>query len=281
MRNILFWLVMSVVVHLISWKFILEFIELIEKYAEYVLLYELKDYWLSKDESVLYLLSILAFTISFVIYQVLTGKWVFSTLRLHSRIDMNFEIYGILNRFKEPNFLYNVIISSVIMMLYILIYILSLLTPFGIGLLFASIEINTWEFLATVSCFIIICSLIMTRLLFAIPIVIIEDKSVWNGLVNSWIMTAHYRKWAKIWVTFFISISVVVMCIILVFSLIGLWVGSEANMYKYNRIFAIVFFATVATTATILTSVIYYCLKEGGDNVPSLDSNKAVGPKAG
>lgn len=227
-KYIPFWLVLAVVLHFISWKFVTEMGAALLKYIEYIFALQMevivKGYlkeFLEKLPENIYILpgeknevdflvdlvksSVIALG-HFALLQVIASRLIYD----HVCCEKEASIGGILQRIKTKNFFFHILRTIGITAIYDGILFAWLVLYFVLASLLLEV-LQNFSSLTTVILGLVIyviiflfCFLSSTiRLSLAVPLIVVENKKILESLKDSWCMTASC--WIKIPIVFVLT----------------------------------------------------------------------------
>ena len=270
-RNGPFWIFIIVSMHIASWKFIFEVLELFNDFIKHTAGYDINIYVLVSDYSrtsaiICFVLckSFTDFITIYIIYKKLKLNDLYTPIRLRKMIDI----------FGESDFIIGVTKTFIIMIInQLCLIVLSFVAD-------RRSDDLPMPYIIVGSCIAIMYYLLMIRIWFAIPIAVIKRKSIWESIVRSWRVTRPLHVWFSL--TYKILLVTLLLLIIYVLTMLcfrGANVFDYLNVLSLNckciggsefwvRTLASLMFLFGAVVYGILTSLLYFDLRSNtGDLV--------------
>ena len=252
-KHILFWIILAVVVHYVSWKFVTE-----------ILGYIIEHIFNIGTEVNEPLKIILIAIGSSILLQMIASQLIYAQL---VRCEKKIGIGDIFQLFQTTNFGFNLLRCIGITMVHIGIFLASFI-PFMI-LLLAEID-SIFIISLTFIIFFVLYAFIINRFSLAVPVVVVEDKKILESLKRSWQMTASC--WIRVFVVFFL-IGVMVSPILGgVLVLAFVFDFNDVSFFKaLNRISTMI----LSFLSAVVVSVCYCYLQSAEDRDNNPPKSKA------
>lgn len=276
-KHIFFWLVLVVVLHFVSWRFVTEIVGYlkIEDIIEHGLGPGTEVNGLSKG----IFLFVIEFGIGlsyFTLLQVIASQLIYDQLVCRQK---EIGIGSILQRFKTTDFLFDVLRTIGITAVYYGIFfafIVVLAAVFFFGVYLE--ELQTFPILTVISSvviyilFLIFLCYILPRLYLAVPLTVVENKKILESLKRSWRMTAscRIRMPIVVFLTGVLTFAIFVLPI-LVYGVLSEFESSDLFLR------AIQIFVSLASLLSAIVMAVCYCYlrsaEDRDNNPPELNTS--------